>query len=673
MNVLPILEALALLLASPASSENWNVPREYRRPIKAKSREDTVVFRFRSGGHVLPGGRDVIVVDEEGHVVPSEVLFAKSYGDVWVAYQARAAKGAARVYYGAKRPKKSSSRKWKPKLSLMLVTVPLPEGALDSYAPIASATDRMTRAYGLGFVSNVFHGFNAFGPDDNYASKYSGYLKIPKDGKYRIFTFSDEASYVLVDGKTVCAWPGRHGPHGGSRGQHGANIDLKKGEHRIEYYHAEVSGSQSTGLGWVLPGSRRYSLIPASAFVHTPVDQVGPPERRDNGPLAGFEWQQVDQILHDKYQYTRFRFTNQSQNVPEKARIVWDYGDGRKLSGLGGDHIYVTDGPFKCEAKIVDERGRTLDQFQALVRIEPPMRNLTIRNTRQVNEYLKTIATYDDLNERPRKELDAYWALAEPQESPGLIRPVTEPYVTRFGHKGDLWPAADRLAQAYSFKEPEKAAELYGKLAAAAPTKKDAARVRAEQLDVLINKLKKHEEAMETIKTMQRSRDELTSQLAGAKLGDIFRSQGDLKQAAEAYREAQEKAYKDMDPREIAVREGAYLEAVNGHLRTGHLSAARNVLLQWEADFPTGKLRGDLILMSARYFQLIGDHQRALDELTMLTKINPLSPYLPEIEFRMARAYAALGNKAKARELRERVIREYPKSRAAEDAKKARF
>jgi len=673
MNALPILEVLALLLASPASSENWNVPREYRRPIKAKSQEETVALQFPGGGHVLPDGRDVVVVDEEGHVVSSEVLFAKSYGEVWVAYQASAAKGAAWVYYGGKRSIRSPSRKWKPKLSLMLVTVPLPEGALDSYAPIASATDRMTRAYGLGFVSSVFHGYNPFGPDDDYASRYRGYLKIPKDGKYRIFTFSDEASYVLLDGKTVCAWPGRHAAHGGSRAQYGANLDLKEREYRIDYYHAEVNGSQSTALGWVLPGSKRYSLIPESAFVHTPVVEVGPPERQDNGPLAGFEWQQVDQILHEEYQYTRFRFTNQCQNVPEKARIVWDYGDGRKLPGLGGDHLYVTDGPFKCEAKIVDERGRTLDQFQAVVHIEPPLRNLTIRNTRQVDEYLKIIATYDDLTERPKPELEAYWALAEPQEAPELIRPITEPYVTRFGHKGELWAAADRLAQAYSFKEPEKAAELYGKLAAAAPTKEDAARMRAEQLEVLINKLKKYEEAADLIKAMQRSRDELTSQLAGAKLGDIFRSQGDLEKAAAAYREAQEKAYKDMDPRVIVVREGAYLEAVDGHLRTGHLSAARNVLLQWEADYPTGKLSGDLILMSARYFQELGDHQRALDELTMLTKINPLSPYLPEIELRMARAYAALGNKAKARELREKVIREYPKSRAAEDAKKANF
>jgi len=300
------------------------------------------------------------------------------------------------------------------------------------------------------------------------------------------------------------------------------------------------------------------------------------------------------------------------------------------------------------------------------------MGNLTVLNTKQVEEYLRVIGTYD-LSKRPKEELDAYWALAEPQELPGLIRPITEAYVSRFGPKGAGWTAADRLAQAYSFTEPEKAVDLYEKLVSSAPTKPDVARIKAEQLDILINRLKRHKVASEMLKQMQKSKDELTVQLAGSKLGDIPRSQGDFEKAAEAYRDAQEKAYKDMDPREIAVREGAYLETVDGYLGSGHLRSAREMLLNWEAEYPTGKLRGDLILMTARYFQAIGDHQRALDELTTMTKLNPLSPYLPEIEWRMARAYAELGNKAKARELRDKVIREYPKSRAAAEAEKLHF
>jgi TolA-binding protein len=671
MNVLPFLEILALLLPPLAFAETWSIPREYRRPIKATSRDDTVAFSFRSGGHVAPDGQDVVVADEEGKIVPSEVILSKRLGDTWVTYQASAAKGTAFVYYGGKKPAGPAPRKWQPKLSLMLVTVPLPDGALESYAPIASATDSMSRAYGLGFVPSVFHGFNPFGPSDQYASKYSGYLIIPKDGKYRIFTFSDEASFVLLDGKSVCAWPGRHDSSGGARGEKGADIQLKQGEHRIEYYHAEVDGGQSTGLGWVTPGSR-YCLIPESAFVHTPVVAVGPPERQDGVPMAAFEWQRIDLVAHDKFLFARVRFTSQCQNMPANGKVVWDYGDGIKSTGMAGDHIYVAEGPFECEARILDEHGKALDEFKLLIPPDPSMGNLTILNTKQVEEYLQVIGTYD-LSKRPKEELEAYWALAQPQELPYLIRPITEAYVDRFGHKGAGWAAADRLAQAYSFKEPEKAVDLYEKLASSAPTKPDAVRLKAEQLDILINRLKRHKVAMEMLKQMQKSRDELTVQLAGSKLGDIPRSQGDFEKAAEAYRDAQEKAYKDMDPREIAVREGGYLETVDGYLGSGNLRAAREMLLNWEAEYPTGKLRGDLILMTARYFQAIGDHQRALDELTTLTKLNPLSPYLPEIEWRMARAYAELGNKAKARELRDRVIREYPKSRAAAEAEKEHF
>jgi len=88
---------------------------------------------------------------------------------------------------------------------------------------------------------------------------------------------------------------------------------------------------------------------------------------------------------------------------------------------------------------------------------------------------------------------------------------------------------------------------------------------------------------------------------------------------------------------------------------------------------PIGKLSGDLILMTARYFDRIEEPARALAELETLTKINPLSPYLPEIEYYMARAYHRMGQATKARDLLDKVMSEYPKSRAAEKARRVGF
>ena len=651
-----------------AQAGEWKVQREYRRVVDGGGNAETVAFRFCDGGHAQPDGEDVIVVDADGNILPSRVLFSKRGGDTWVAYQGSKAKGQVAVYYGGGGSGGSGGR-WQPQLSLMLTTVPLPNAALATYKPIAAAAES-GRVYGVGFVPNIWQTPNPYGPQDNFASAFVGHLNIDKPGKYHVFTCSDEASFVLIDGKEVCSWPGRH-KVGGGKGEHGGDVELTKGQHKIEYYHAEVDGEQFMALGWTTPGSDKYEVVPQSAFVHTPIATAGALERRGGGPLAACEWQQVDQLLHEDNQYTRFRFNSQCKGVPPKAKVEWDYGDGVKID-RDGYHVYVGDGPFGCQVRITDETGKLLNQYQTIVRIEPPMKNLTILDTAQVREYVDAVMKYD-FSKVPPEAMSALWELAETQEDADFIRPFTEAYVARFGHSGGAWPVADRLAAAYSLKEPQKAVELYAKLASAAPSKLDAARARMEQIELILHKLKDPKRALAVATGIRDLHSGLEARVAAVKVGDVYRDEGDLEKAEDAYRAVQKASLEHMDRREVAVREGGYMESVSSHIDHGHLRAAREMLVQWEADYPTGKLSGDLILMTAKYFEALGDHQRALDELTTLTKINPLTPFLPEVELRMARAYAKLGNAAKARELRDKVIREYPNSRAAKDAQSGNY
>ena len=98
---------------------------------------------------------------------------------------------------------------------------------------------------------------------------------------------------------------------------------------------------------------------------------------------------------------------------------------------------------------------------------------------------------------------------------------------------------------------------------------------------------------------------------------------------------------------------------------------ARAKLIQWEADFPVSKITGDFILMSARYWEAIGDARKSLDNLQALLKVNPITPYLPQIEYRMGNAYRDLGQNEKARVLYEKVLREYPLNPICTDARVA--
>jgi len=693
------LVACSVPLAACLGAE-WKAPREYRRQILCGGDADTVAFAFCDGGHIPSGSP--LVVDEQGQALPFRVLAHRRGGETWIAYNAARAKGSAFVYYGARIPgdtPRPAGGSWEPRLSLLLHTMPCPGGALESHKPIQAAV-RAGDFHGIGFVENIFHGINPFGPDSLFASYYVGYLKVEKPGKYRIYTASSEASYVFLDGKLLCEWPGHHDAGGGRQGQHGADITLNKGEYKIEYYHAKTQGETCMMLGWTPPGEQGWKVIPESAFVHTPVAKAGAVERRANAPLAAFSWVQEDQLLVDRKpdpragklefkghaadpkekekeakpepveieQFTRVTFHTQCRNVPEKARVLWDYGDGSTGTGEGKEHIYVGDGPFTVVARIVGEDGKPLDTYGAIVTLSPALKNFTILDTDAVRRYVGIIVA-TDCTKYSERTMEALWELVETEEDAERIKPFTEAYANSFGVKGPkAWRAADRLALACSVKEPERAMKIYAALVPEAPTRLDAARAQMERLEILLHKLKQPERALEAARSILRTRSGLEERIAAVKIGDVYRTQGDFAKAEEAYRDAQKITYAEADRRTIAVRQGGFLETVWSHIENGALRAAREGLVLWEIEYPSGKLSGDLILMTARYFDKLGEPDRALAELETLVKLNPLTPYLPDVELLMARAHRKLGNTAKARELIEKVMREYPKSRAAQQA-----
>ena len=200
------LIAIGLAAAVAAQAGDWKLNRRYRRKVQQVGRGpgagDTAAFGLPTGGQLLSGGRDVLVADGRENVIPSKILSYDSSGTTWVAFQASKAKGAVWVYYGRGVAKAAPPGGWKPKLSLMLKTMPLPPGSLNGYRPIATAAAR-GRLYGMGFVDSIWHAVNPYGPDDSFASVYEGYLTIDTPGSYRIFTNSDDASFILLNGKDL--------------------------------------------------------------------------------------------------------------------------------------------------------------------------------------------------------------------------------------------------------------------------------------------------------------------------------------------------------------------------------------------------------------------------------------------------------------------------------------
>ena len=91
---------------------------------------------------------------------------------------------------------------------------------------------------------------NPYGPDDDYSSWFTGCILLEKKERIYFATVSDEGSEFAIDGKTICSWPGIHTRDAGAKGQHGENVELEAGLHRIDYFHFEAKGKQESQLTW---------------------------------------------------------------------------------------------------------------------------------------------------------------------------------------------------------------------------------------------------------------------------------------------------------------------------------------------------------------------------------------------------------------------------------------
>ena len=100
--------------------------------------------------------------------------------------------------------------------------------------------------------------------DNHFAIRWTGTIKIPRDGQYTFFLESDDGSRLLIDGKTVVDNGGLHDMQ-----EQSESVELKAGEHeiRIDYFENENDGGAGCVLCWKGKDLAR-EVVPASALFH---------------------------------------------------------------------------------------------------------------------------------------------------------------------------------------------------------------------------------------------------------------------------------------------------------------------------------------------------------------------------------------------------------------------
>lgn len=98
--------------------------------------------------------------------------------------------------------------------------------------------------------------------EDHFYVRWTGVLRIPKDGTYTFFSESDDGSRLWVDGKQIIENGGLHAME-----EKSGSVDLKAGDHEFKVDLFENEGEVGLKVSWQTEGVEK-QIIPATAYFH---------------------------------------------------------------------------------------------------------------------------------------------------------------------------------------------------------------------------------------------------------------------------------------------------------------------------------------------------------------------------------------------------------------------
>lgn len=161
-----------------------------------------------------------------------------------------------------------------------------------------------------GWEKRVYLGGNKLGNTNNSLNLYRGIIRIDKPGTYTFHTASTDASFLLIDGKLIAQYPGRHWIGPAQTGRFKGTVELSAGNHRFEYYHANNQWSYYVIAAYSRSGDKKMTILPESLFLPLlPVTQ-GPLKNEDGSDAEDFSWKRTGTIDLDGRQMQELTFSN---------------------------------------------------------------------------------------------------------------------------------------------------------------------------------------------------------------------------------------------------------------------------------------------------------------------------------------------------------------------------
>ncbi len=678
-----------------------------------------VVTDFFHHGQINPRGDNVVVVTRDQHLVASRVLQLGPGDYCRLAFETSAAQTVYTVLYGGEAPRRDLLPAWTYSGGLLLETRPFRACDLDRLESVREAF-WASPPTGSDYVDTMRRAGNPFNPlPEPFLSRYSGSLEVEKPGTYGLFTSSQDASFLTVDGRMVAAAPGRHGPAREATPANRHEVYLSKGTHRFEFYHAAAGADAVMSAAWELPPlgvKPQPKAIPPEAFgaQHICHEPSGPVAFRNGQPSPDFlAFVQSALTVPDSDQpMVWVRFIDRSpRRLQAGSRYRWQFGDGQESADREPTHVYLRPGTYVVRLTILQDAKQY--RIGNRVCFDPPP-NDPVGPKLTLLDCLPILATYDPhrLDGPAMKQLIlACQAMAESRPAASAVQGPNQanrrplPGSSAIGaqpgqadHKADeawrkLFLGSAVRAGKVAFLESTAVSgdeHLWELVRLAGPLARDeladsrlalqiwcgaAQRIhrdlwkldcQLEAADIALNDLGDR-------RTGQRLLDDAGTRLAGKALspelrhfqrlrGDSLALAGDGDGARRAYRQAAA-ITSGLGPtvQEIA-RQGAYCIAVEQYLRAGEPVRAAGALHAWQDGFPDNKIDGSWTLLAVQYWIARQQLAPAKVQAEQLRTINPASAYADQVFFSIGEAEAAAGDTASAMADLRVVVQDYPAS-----------
>lgn len=404
-SIAPIAALLvAWAAAGPSAAQNFRrgqVEFSSMRPVQAPAGAHTVaVVEFFHHGELADDGRNLAVSTRSERLVPSRVLQVGPGDFCRAAFQIAAGQTDYELLYGGEVAKGAEvSPPWTAKEGLLLETRQWRDCDLNNLDLIRAAFTAAKRI-GADYVDGVNHSDNPFlwepGP---FLSKYEGWLHIDKAAKYGFLTSSQDASFLLIDGKVVVSAPGRHGPMRHAQRGSRQDIDLRPGQYKFEYYHAAAGKEAVMVAAWEIDPP---DVKPLPKAIPPDVFKVQAVARAPVGTLTMRTMKLApdflikidgDVPLPDNDQpLIKVSFRDMSaRSLSAGAKIEWSFGDGQTSDKASPEHVYLRPGLYPVKLSFKRGAGKPVEITNRIF-VERP--RLLIRDRDKAKAELPTLDAF---------------------------------------------------------------------------------------------------------------------------------------------------------------------------------------------------------------------------------------------------------------------------------------